>query len=162
MCEKRFKIIPSPMGELIALAENQLLVGLYFKDQLDLPSLEGCIDSPKDTLLIELASRLEAYFAGKPIHFDFPLMPRGTVFQQEVWNALRTVPFGKTVSYGELANTIQRPKAMRAVGQAVGANPWIIVVPCHRVLAAGGKLGGFSSGIERKKNLLELEGVYIN
>jgi methylated-DNA-[protein]-cysteine S-methyltransferase len=162
MSEKQFKIIPSQMGELIALTENQLLVGLYFRDQRDLPSLEGCIDSPNDTLLTELASRLEAYFAGEPVRFDFPLQPRGTIFQREAWQALREVPFGSSVSYGDLATAIQRPKAMRAVGQAVGANPWIIIVPCHRVLAAGGKPGGFSAGLERKKALLELEGIAIN
>jgi len=159
MSKTRFKIIPSPMGELIALTENQALVGLYFRDQMDSPSLEGCIECPTDTQLIELASGIETYFAGKPVRFDFPIQPRGTVFQQEVWDALRTVPFGETVSYGELAKAIQRPKAMRAVGQAVGANPWIIVVPCHRVLASGGKLGGFSAGLERKKALLKIEGL---
>lgn len=160
MSEKRFKIISTPLGDLIAMNEDRALVGLYFKDQADLPSLADFIESPQDRLLSELASSIESYFAGKPVCFDFPLKPTGTVFQQEVWNALRAVPFGASVSYGELAKAIQRPKAMRAVGQAVGANPWIIVVPCHRVLAAGGKLGGFSSGIERKKTLLKIEGLF--
>ena len=162
MPEKRFKIISTPLGDLNAMNEDGALVGLYFKDQADLPCLEDFIESPQDRLLCELASRIENYFAGQSVCFDFPLKPTGTVFQQEVWKALRAVPFGVTVSYGELAKAIQRPKALRAVGQAVGANPWIIVVPCHRILAAGGKLGGFSSGIERKKALLNLEGLSVN
>lgn len=159
MFEKRYKMISSPLGDLVALSEDQALVGLYFKDQFVMTTLKSFIEKPEDIFLTEVASKMESYFQGNPVNFDFPLMLRGTIFQQEVWQALRVVPFGQSLSYGELAKVIKRPKAMRAVGQAVGANPWVIVVPCHRVLAAGAKLGGFSSGIERKKALLRLEGL---
>ena len=91
--------------------------------------------------------------------FDIPLVARGTRFQQAVWRALQAIPHGQSVTYGAVARQVGSPQGMRAVGQAVGRNPWIIVVPCHRVLAAGGTLGGFSSGLARKRALLQLEGL---
>jgi len=175
MPQHAFKIIPTPLGDLIAMHEEGALTGLYFTDQSELsgggdqygqpasiydsPLLKEVTERSSDPLLCKLASQIDAYFDLKPARFDIPLKPKGTLFQQVVWNALKQVPYGSSLSYGELAHTIQRPRAVRAVGQAVGANPWIIVVPCHRVLAAGGKLGGFSSGIERKKALLKMEGL---
>lgn len=171
-----YKIIQTPLGDLVAMQEEGALTGLYFTDQSELnggedhngqaasiyhsPLLKEGAERPNDSLLCKLTSQIDAYFDLKPVGFDFPLKPKGTFFQQAVWNALKQVPYGSSLSYGQLAHAIQRPRAVRAVGQAVGANPWIIAVPCHRVLAAGGKLGGFSSGIERKKALLKIEGLY--
>ena len=88
-----------------------------------------------------------------------PLAPAGTAFQKRVWNAMRKIPVGKTKSYGEIAQAIGQPSAVRAVGGACGANPIPVLIPCHRVLAANGKIGGFSSGLDRKRDLLKREGV---
>ena len=101
--------------------------------------------------------QLNEYLSGKRQHFELPLAPRGTPFQVRVWQALREIPYGVTIAYGELAERVDSPKGYRAVGNANGKNPLVIIQPCHRVVAAGGQLGGFSSGIHRKKYLLSLE-----
>jgi methylated-DNA-[protein]-cysteine S-methyltransferase len=104
-----------------------------------------------------VAKQLREYFAGRRRDFDFPLDVRGTDFQKKVWKALRSIPFGRTVSYGDIAKKIGNPKAMRAVGLANGKNPVAVVVPCHRVIGADGSLTGYGGGLERKKILLDLE-----
>ena len=104
-------------------------------------------------------AQLEAYFAGRRRAFDLPLAPAGTPFQLEVWQALRGIPYGETISYGELARRIGNPRAARAVGLANGANPLPIVVPCHRVIGADGTLTGFGGGLPTKQALLALEGA---
>ncbi|GGP53218.1 methylated-DNA--protein-cysteine methyltransferase [Shewanella algicola] len=101
--------------------------------------------------------QLTEYFAGIRQTFDIPLAPKGTVFQQQVWQALRDLPFGQHCSYSDIANTIGRPKAVRAVGAANGANPIAIIVPCHRVIGKGGKLTGYAYGLGMKQWLLNLE-----
>ena len=101
--------------------------------------------------------QLREYFAGRRSGFDLPLAPEGTTFQRAVWRQLQEIPYGGTISYGELARRVGNPKASRAVGTANGANPIPIVIPCHRVIAADGKLGGFGGGLPVKQALLELE-----
>jgi methylated-DNA-[protein]-cysteine S-methyltransferase len=108
-------------------------------------------------LLLQAQQQLEEYFAGKRRKFTVKLDPAGTEFQNKVWNALRTIPFGETRSYGEIANQIGSRKAVRAVGAANGRNPLSIIVPCHRVIGADGKLTGFAGGLEVKAQLLALE-----
>ncbi len=110
---------------------------------------------------VTLGELLGRYFSGEAISFhDIPLdLATGTPFQQSVWRAITNIPHGTTVSYGELARRLGKPRAARAVGMALGANPVCIVAPCHRVLAANGKLGGFSAGLHWKRKLLALEGV---
>lgn len=109
---------------------------------------------------VEVAAReLHEYFSGTRTTFSVPLGPRGTDFQLAVWRALASVPYGATITYGELARRVGRPAAFRAVGQANGANPLPIVLPCHRVVASGGRLGGYGGGPETKRRLLEMEGV---
>jgi methylated-DNA-[protein]-cysteine S-methyltransferase len=103
--------------------------------------------------------QLEEYFAGERTQFDLPLELEGTPFQKDVWLALGEIPYGKTISYAELATMVGRPTAFRAVGQANGANPIPIVLPCHRVLASGGRIGGYGGGLDMKRQLLALEGV---
>lgn len=110
-------------------------------------------------LLRNAARELHAYFDGKLENFSIPLKTEGTEFQTGVWNALQKVPYGHAVSYSELAGQIGKPKAARAIGGAVGKNPIPIIIPCHRVLAAGGKLGGFTGGTDIKKWLLAIEGI---
>ncbi|MGX9462202.1 methylated-DNA--[protein]-cysteine S-methyltransferase [Shewanella sp. A14] len=104
-------------------------------------------------------AQLSEYFAGNRKQFSVALAPKGTQFQQEVWQALSQLPFGENCSYSDIANTIGRPKAVRAVGAANGANPIAIIVPCHRVIGKGGKLTGYAYGLEMKQWLLNLEGV---
>ena len=108
-------------------------------------------------LLHAAREQLAAYFAGRLRRFDLPLAPRGTPFQLRVWRALQDIPYGQTCSYSELAAAISSPRACRAVGQANGRNPLMIVIPCHRVIAAGGGLGGYSGGLDIKRFLLRLE-----
>jgi len=105
----------------------------------------------------EAARQLEAYFARRRTTFELPLDPRGTRFQQRVWGALETIPYGETVSYGELAKRIGQPTASRAVGAANGANPIPIIIPCHRAVGADGSMTGFGGGITLKRKLLALE-----
>lgn len=103
--------------------------------------------------------QLEQYFAGVRTKFDLPLEVSGTTFQEDVWFALADIPYGKTISYAELASMVGRPGAFRAVGQANGANPIPIVLPCHRVVASGGRLGGYGGGLDMKRRLLSIEGA---
>ena len=111
-----------------------------------------------ETPLIQEAYRqLSEYLIGERKSFDLPLNPRGTVFQQQVWKALSDIPYGETRSYKQIAETIGNPKAVRAVGMANNRNPLLIVVPCHRVIGANGKLVGYGAGIEKKEFLLKLE-----
>ncbi len=116
------------------------------------PELVGTLPA-----LEQLAAELAAYFAGTLERFEVPLDLRGTDFQRDVWQALLRIPYGETRSYGEVAASVGRPRAYRAVGLASGSNPVPLVVPCHRVIAAGGKLGGFGGGLDTKRKLLALE-----
>ena len=148
---KRFVVVRSPVGDLTLTEENGALTGLYFGRR----SLEG---EEGLTALLEKASRqLEEYFAGKRKQFDLPLSLRGTEFQRQVWAALRDIPYGETRSYGQIAQAVGRPKAVRAVGMANHRNPLSILVPCHRVVGADGSLTGYGGGLEAKQFLLELE-----
>tara|TARA_B110000037_G_scaffold194802_1_gene230788 strand:+ start:274 stop:774 length:501 start_codon:yes stop_codon:yes gene_type:complete len=109
----------------------------------------------------EACVQLDAYFAGELKNFDLQLMPKGTAFQELVWQALTEIPYGETWSYGQLAADIEKPGASRAVGAANGVNPIPVIIPCHRVIGASGKLTGFGGGIETKQFLLELESGHV-
>lgn len=111
----------------------------------------------KSPLMKSLHLQLGQYFAGRREKFDLPLAPRGTTFQQQVWKAMGAIPFGQVKSYGDLAKKVGKPGAARAVGGACNRNPWLVVVPCHRVVAANGGLGGFALGLPAKRRLLEIE-----
>ena len=143
-------VFPSPLGPLTVFAEGNTLTALVFGDY------GGWDDTP---LFRETGRQLEEYFAGMRRSFSLPLDPAGTEFQLRVWRALCGIPYGTTVSYKELARRVDSPKGFQAVGQANGRNPLPILIPCHRVIAAGGGLGGYSGGVERKRLLLELEGA---
>jgi len=121
------------------------------------PASLGVPGDPGEQPFAAAASQLKSYFAGQLTEFDLPLAPAGTEFQRRVWAGLRTIPYGETVSYGELARQLGSPSASRAVGLANGRNPIAIVVPCHRVIGSDGSLTGYGGGLDRKRFLLALE-----
>lgn len=155
--------ITTPLGETLALVEHDLLRGLWFIGQKYEPRETAAWPRAQDhPVLAALSSQLADYFAGRLRDFDLPLAPRGTPFQTAVWDLLRTIPSGRTVTYGTLARRIGeqrdgRAPSAQAVGGAVGHNPISIVIPCHRVVGANGSLTGYAGGLERKAALLELE-----
>jgi methylated-DNA-[protein]-cysteine S-methyltransferase len=114
-----------------------------------------------DGVIAETLRQLDEYFAGTRREFDVPLAPTGTPFQLAVWEALRAIPYGETTSYGEIARSVGRPNAVRAVGQANGRNPIAVIVPCHRVIGSDRSLTGYGGGMERKEYLLRLEGAAV-
>jgi methylated-DNA-[protein]-cysteine S-methyltransferase len=149
-------IVDSPVGPLTLVGSDLGLTGLYMERQRHRPAEESF--GPADAGPFGAAAeQLAAYFSGELDTFDLPLDPLGTPFQRTVWAALREIPYGETVSYGELAERIGRPSAARAVGLANGRNPIGIIVPCHRVVGAGGGLTGYGGGLERKRFLLDFE-----
>jgi methylated-DNA-[protein]-cysteine S-methyltransferase len=149
-------IVDSPVGALTLVGEDGVLTGLYMENQRHRPAEErfGDADHGPFGAVVE---QLAAYFAGELDTFDLPLALHGTEFQRTVWSALLEIPYGETVSYGELAERIGRPGAARAVGLANGKNPIGIIVPCHRVVGAGGGLTGYGGGLDRKQFLLAFE-----
>ena len=148
--------LESPIGELTIVAHDSVLVGLYLPGHQPAPN-PSTFGDRVDEALPAASEQLKEYFLGQRRVFDLPLAMRGTNFQQSVWAGLRLIPYGETRSYGELAATIGRPGAQRAVGLANGRNPICIVVPCHRIVGADGKLGGYAGGAHRKAALLALE-----
>jgi methylated-DNA-[protein]-cysteine S-methyltransferase len=149
-------LVDSPIGPLTLVAVDGVLAGLYMRDQRHLPPVETFGERDAE-LFTEAAGQLRAYFDGRLTEFDVPTTMMGTAFQREVWAALRDIPYGETLSYGQLADHIGRPKAARAVGLANGRNPIGIIVPCHRVVGSTGSLTGYGGGLERKRHLLGLE-----
>ena len=150
--------LASPVGRLLLAGDDAGLRMISFQTGRDQAGPDGNWQRD-DAHFAPAAKQLNAYFAGELTSFDLPLHFAGTGFQNEVWRALCDIPFGRTITYGELARRIGRPKSSRAVGAANGANPLPIVVPCHRVIGADNSLTGFSSGIEIKKHLLDHEGA---
>ncbi len=152
-------VITSPVGPLTLVAADGVLVGLYMQTQRHMPPPDIFGDRVAGTGdgLAEPAAQLRDYFAGQRTEFDVPLGLAGTPFQQRVWAELQQIPYGETISYGELAERIGRPTAARAVGLANGRNPVSIIVPCHRVIGADGSLTGYGGGMERKQHLLAFE-----
>ena len=148
----------SPVGELKLVASDQGLVAILWEDdkpnRVKLNSLSEDLQHP---VLIETEHQLNDYFAGKRKSFSLKLDFKGTDFQKKVWDALLTIPFGETRTYGQIAQQINHPKAVRAVGAANGKNPISIIAPCHRVIGSTGKLTGFAGGLETKSYLLNLE-----
>ncbi|HTZ92815.1 MAG TPA: methylated-DNA--[protein]-cysteine S-methyltransferase [Streptosporangiaceae bacterium] len=152
-------IVPSPIGPLTLVAEDGQLTALYMEAQQHRPDEDalGLPGDPADAPFAEAARQLSGYFAGQLTEFDLPLAPTGTAFQRQVWAALQTIPYGQTWSYGQLADKIGRPTAVRAVGLANGKNPIALVIPCHRVIGSDGSLTGYGGGLDRKRFLLGLE-----
>lgn len=153
---RRYCELSTPVGRLLLAGDEKGLRGIFFQDGLHaVEPAEGWQRTRAP--FREVIAQLGAYFAGRLQRFDLALAPEGTPFQREVWAALTAIPYGETVSYGELARRLGRPAASRAVGAANGRNPIPIVIPCHRVIGADGSLTGFGGGLAIKRTLLELE-----
>ena len=155
------KNIDTPLGPMLLAATSDGLCGLWFHQQRHMPEHLHWLRVNHQRWLDQAAVEVEAYFNGQLRTFETPRhAPWGTPFQLRVWDALTTIAWGATTSYGALALQLNQPKAVRAVGSAVGRNPWSIMVPCHRVLGANGSLTGYAGGLDRKRDLLLREGVF--
>lgn len=153
-----YKAMASPIGELKLVASDMGLVAILWEnDNPRRVRLSELIADERHPVLVETERQLREYFAGKRKAFSVALDMRGTRFQKDVWEQLLAIPFGETRSYGELAKQLGNPRATRAVGAANGRNPVSIIVPCHRVIGASGKLTGFAGGLDAKAHLLGLE-----
>lgn len=167
MKSARTKIIArhleTPLGTVTLARQGTDLAGLWFAgqkyDRQPYCQDDSCVwtDDPADKQLGAMAEQLGGYFSGKRLQFSLPVRPVGTDFQQKVWQALQEIDCGATISYGQLATRLGKPAAVRAVAAAIGRNPVSIVIPCHRVVGADGKLTGYAGGIERKQALLAHE-----
>ena len=149
----------TPIGKILIAGNESVIKMMSFPQGDKLRRVEAHWSESKSPFKSAM-SQMDEYFLGDRIHFDLRLAPAGTEFQQSVWKALLSIPYGQTTSYGELAKTINRPKASRAVGAANGANPIPIIIPCHRVIGSTGKLTGFGGGIPTKQWLLVHEKKY--
>ena len=155
-----YKTMKSPVGELKLVASDRGIAAILWENDPPTRVKLGALQEDQThPVLLETQRQLEKYFAGTLDKFSLELDFKGTEFQKKVWGALLTIPFGETRSYGEIANQIGNPKAVRAVGAANGKNPLSIVAPCHRVIGANGKLTGFAGGLEAKACLLALEKI---
>jgi methylated-DNA-[protein]-cysteine S-methyltransferase len=146
------------LGDVTIQACDQGICGIWFETQTTQPDDLGHRDD-QHPMLVAVIHQLNEYLAGKRTRFTVPVVMTGTPFQRSVWQALLTIPFGETRTYQQLANAMGAPRAVRAVGAANGRNPISILVPCHRVIGANGKLTGYAGGLERKAALLQLEGI---
>ena len=151
----------SKIGSLYLVASDTGLEGIFWERQ-NVPMVSDLRSQKAHVRILQRAvSELEEYFDGQRKKFTVPLEAQGTAFQKRVWSELRRIPYGQTASYKDIAGRIRRSKAMRAVGTANGCNPHAIIVPCHRVIAHDGTLGGYAGGLKTKVKLLEIEGVKV-
>ncbi len=159
--------ISSPLGELLLTSDGDALTGLYLQGQTTSPEefetwdADDWDEAPQLDVLVQTQVQLHEYFTHQRQEFNLPLKPQGTKFQQQVWQHLLHIPFGTTISYGTLAQRVGKTSLSRAVGAANGKNPISIIIPCHRVIAADGKLTGYAGGIDRKQWLLHHENAKI-
>ena len=159
----------SNLGKIIIVADNRYIYGLYFDNQEYLPeNLEKLEINNNSPIIKQVKLWLEEYFNGKKPNLEnLPIKLIGSEFKMLVWSVLKTIPYGKTITYGEIAKTLARKTnkekiSARAVGNAVGHNPISIIIPCHRVIGANGKITGYAGGIDKKIALLKLEGINVN
>jgi methylated-DNA-[protein]-cysteine S-methyltransferase len=151
-----YTTLASPIGELLLVGDGRSLRRLHMREGRSRMAIRADwtrADEPFEAVRAQLAE----YFDGRRTSFDVPLAMEGTGFQRRVWGALREIPYGETVSYGEIARRVGEPDSARAVGVANGGNPIAVIVPCHRVIGADGSLTGFGGGLDRKRILLDLE-----
>lgn len=156
-------MIQTPLGEVRLRSDGKSLTGLWFVGQVNDAKEHSDIEIKDDLPIFgQVETWLESYFFGKQTPITFPLQPKGTIFQERVWKILQEIPYGETMTYGEIAQRIAKEKGVatysaQAVGQAVGKNPISILIPCHRVLGKNGALTGYAGGVHRKEQLLRIE-----
>lgn len=158
----RHAAINTELGELTLVAESSHLIGVYFPHHWYLPprsTFGQLVCAADDRLLAEVTGQLSEYLGGERTEFQLPARTNGTPFEEQVWALLREIPYGSTTTYGALAGELGDRALAKDVGRAVGRNPLSVVVPCHRVIGANGKLTGYAGGLARKRLLLELEGA---
>ncbi len=159
---RQYLSVKSPIGELMLVADESALRGVYFVGCDHVPKASGEWNrDARHPVLAQAAKQLAEYFAGKRTEFSLPLHFEGTDFQEKIWRGIARIPFGKTTSYSDLAKRAGSPGAVRAAGTSTGRNPLAIVVPCHRVMGKNGGLCGFAGGLERKRKLLALENIDV-
>ena len=157
------RMIQAPLGEIRLRSDGKSLTGLWFVGQVNDAKDNSDIEIKDDLPIFgQVETWLESYFSGEQTPIKIPLQPKGTVFQEEVWKILQEIPYGETMTYGEIAQRIAKEKGVatysaQAVGQAVGKNPISILIPCHRVLGKNGALTGYAGGVHRKEQLLRIE-----
>jgi methylated-DNA-[protein]-cysteine S-methyltransferase len=158
-----YSIFKSPVGDLMLVANQSELIGIYFLNCRHVPKAQKtwALDE-RHPVLQQAEKQLKEYFAGKRNSFSLPMNFAGTDFQKRVWQEIARIPFGKNLTYSELAKKAGAPNAIRAAGTATGRNPLSIVVPCHRVLTKDGAIGGYAGGLEKKRHLLKLEGILLS
>jgi methylated-DNA-[protein]-cysteine S-methyltransferase len=156
----RHAAVDTTIGTITVSARDDMITGVYFPHHRHRPAADRLgdqVDLTSDDLLSEAATQLREYLGGERLKFDLPTSADGDEFQGSVWSQLDAIPYGETVTYGEIAAKLGDRALAQRVGQAVGQNPLSVIVPCHRVLGAGGKLTGYAGGLQRKQFLLELE-----
>ena len=153
-----YKYLQTPVGRILCVGNDQQIVSMYWEAYKKAP--QPTSDWVEDTTkFADLQAQLDEYFAGTRQTFDVPYIFAGTAFQMQVWQELLKIPYGSHVSYKDIAEAIGKPKAVRAVGTAVGSNPFSIIVPCHRVLTTANTIGGYAGGLEAKRHILQLESI---
>ena len=149
-----YMIVKSPIDDLMLVADDSALISVHFAGFQPFDTWEQKSSHP---ILKETAQQLHDYFGGKRLEFSLHLRLDGTDFQKEIWKEIARIPFGKTISYSDLAKSVGNPDAIRAAGTSTGRNPIAIIIPCHRVMGKNGSLTGFGGGLDRKRFLLNLE-----
>ena len=147
----------SPIGKMLIISDGQAICGVWFYGQKHFPSLDDLTEKDDLTIFKRAKKWFDDYFSGLNPKIDFKLKPQGSDFRIRVWKILCEIPYGETLTYGEIASMISETMSAQAVGGAVGHNPIAVLIPCHRVLGAGGKLTGYAAGIDKKIELLKLE-----
>ncbi|MDE5417278.1 methylated-DNA--[protein]-cysteine S-methyltransferase [Labilibaculum sp. DW002] len=156
-----YDILSSPIGNLLMVANENGLNKILFEDENQLNKIDDTWINDTDRLK-EISNQLKAYFAKELTEFDLKLAPEGTAFQKQIWKQLQEIPFGEVCSYQDIALSINKPNACRAIGMANSLNPIPVIIPCHRVIGKNGKLTGYAGGLETKAKLLGLENIDLS
>ncbi|MBI9059691.1 MAG: methylated-DNA--[protein]-cysteine S-methyltransferase [Labilibaculum sp.] len=156
-----YDILSSPIGNLLMVANENGLNKILFEDENQLNKIDDTWINDTDRLK-EVSNQLKAYFANELTEFDLKLAPEGTAFQKQIWKQLEEIPYGETCSYQDIALSINKPNACRAIGMANSLNPIPIIIPCHRVIGKNGKLTGYAGGLKTKAKLLGLENIDLS
>ena len=151
----------SPIGKMLIVSDGEAICGVWFYGQKYFPKFDNLIENDDLAIFREVKNWFDDYFRGKNPNTTFKLKPNGSEFRQKVWKILTKIPYGQTLTYGEIALKLSSSMSAQAVGGAVGHNPISILIPCHRVLGVNGKLTGYAGGLDKKRKLLELENIYF-